>query len=143
MAVIFTALCLAATYGWLAGFVRQSNGNLAFQWHWQILLWALIGFVTTVYFWRKIWPPANQRDTTSKDIVLGTVVLAVPGLWWLIFPLRSLSGQHFWDVTKGLVAAALVLSFGAWMVVRLGKGFENDEAAVRPPGANRDEDPKP
>lgn len=127
MVVVGTALSLAVAYGWLAGFVRQPDGDLAFQWHWPILAWALIGLGSTVYFWRAIWPPQN-RTATRKDIVLGSVVAVLPGLWWLIFPLRSLSGQHAHEVTEGLIAAAIVLSFGAWMVFHLIRSFENEDA---------------
>ena len=129
---VFTALSLAGAYGWLAGFVRQPNGDLQFQWRWPVLLWVLVGFFSTAYFWMKIWPP-EDRAATRKGIVKGSIALLVPGLWWLLFPLRSLSGQHFWDVTKGLIAAAIVLSFGAWMVIRLGRGFEDDAAGDIPP----------
>ncbi len=128
MFVVFTALSLAGTYGWLAGFVRQPNGDLIFHWRWMVLLWAVIGFASTVYFWRKIWPPQN-RVATRKDILIGTLALLLPGLWWLIFPLRSISGENRWSVITGLAIAAAVLTFGAWMVTRLGKAFEADEAA--------------
>jgi hypothetical protein len=128
MVVVLTALSLAATYGWLAGFVRQPNGDLIFHWHWLVLLWAVIGFASTAFFWRKIWPPQN-RTATRKDIWIGTIVLLIPGLWWLIFPLRSISGENRWSVIAGLAIAAVVLSFGAWMVMRLGRAFEADEIA--------------
>lgn len=125
MVVIFTALSLAAAYGWLAGFVRQPNGDLTFQWRWLVLVWAVIGYAGTIFFWRKVWP--KNRDARRKDIVTGSLVLAVPGVWWLIFPLRSMSGQHFWQVVEGLAIAAAVLTFGAFMVIRLGRGFEADD----------------
>jgi hypothetical protein len=126
--VISTALSMAAAYGWLAGFARQPDGDLAFQWRWLILLWALIGFATTVYFWRKAWPLPGQPEATRKDIVQSSVVVILPGLWWLALPLRSLSGQHAHQVIEGLIAAAIVLSFGAFMVIRLGKGFEEEDS---------------
>lgn len=130
---VFTALSLAAAYGWLAGFVRQANGDLSFHWRWHVILWALVGLFSALYFWRKIWPPEGRPDATRKDIVKGSIALLLPGLWWLLLPLRSLSGQHLRDVTEGLVAAAIVLTFGAWMVIRLGKGFEDDAAGDLPP----------
>lgn len=130
---VFTALSLAVAYGWLAGFVRQPNGDLSFHWRWPVLLWALIGFFSTVYFWRKIWPPEGRPNAARKEIVKGSIALLLPGLWWLLFPLRSQSGQHLRDVTEGLIAAALVLTFGAWLVIRLGRGFEDDAAGDIPP----------
>jgi hypothetical protein len=123
------ALCLGLTYGWLAGFVRESDGNLTFHWQWMVLVWALIGIGSSIYFWRCIWPPPNRPEATRKQIVAGSIVLGVPGLWWLIFPLRSLSGQHFWQVMEGLTVAAIVLTLGAFMIIRLGKAFENDDEA--------------
>lgn len=127
MIVIACALALAAMYGWLACFDRQPDGSFNFHWQWIALLWIIIGLGTNFYFWRKIWPPAGHADATRKDIIIAAIVLAVPCLWWLTFPLRFLSGQHFWDVATGLVAAALVLSFGAWMVIKLIKAFEQSE----------------
>jgi hypothetical protein len=128
MAIWFMAFILAATYGWLAGFVRQPNGGLIFHWRWLVLIWACIGFVSTVYFWHKIWPSEN-RPATRKGAIEGTIALAVPGLWWLIFPLRSQSGQHLWEVIAGLTAAVVVLSFGAFLIFRLGRAFEDDKDA--------------
>lgn len=127
MITLSTALSLGLAYGWLAGFVRQPNGDLSFAWRWLVLPWALIGLGSTAYFWRKVWPPPRRPDATRKDIVKGSLALALPGLWWLLFPLRSLSGQHFWQVVEGLSIAAIVLTFGAFMVMRLGKAFEEDD----------------
>ena len=81
-------------------------------WRWPILIWVIIGLGSTIYFWHAIWPPQN-RTATRRQIVLGVIVVVLPGLWWLIFPLRSLSGQHAREVITGLIAAAIVLSFGA------------------------------
>lgn len=126
MIVISTAVSLAAAYGWLAGFVRQPDGDLVFHWRWLILLWTMIGLASTLYFWRKVWPIRDQARPRHMDIVKASIALCLPGVWWLIFPLRSLSGEHFRQVAEGLVAATLVLSFGAWMLILLAKGLEND-----------------
>jgi len=128
MVIVFTALSLAAMYGWLACFDRQPNGDFYFHWRWSALPWIFIGFGSNAYFWRKIWPPAGRAQATRKDIIKGSAALLLPCLWWLAFPLRFLSGQHFWDVVEGLVAAAAVLTFGAWMVTRLIKAFEQSDA---------------
>lgn len=128
MVSVSTAVSLAAAYGWLAGYVRQPNGDLNFHWRWMVLIWAFIGYISTVYFWHKIWPPGN-RASTRKGVIEGSVALALPGIWWLIFPLRAQSGQHLWQVLEGLSAAVLVLSFGAWMIFRLGRAFEDDKEA--------------
>jgi hypothetical protein len=141
--IVFTAVSLAVVYGWLAGFERMPGGSLTFHWRWVILPWALVGLVSGIYFWRKMWPPPNRPPVTRKDIIEGVIALVLPGVWWLIFPLRTLSGQHLWDVTKGLVAAAVVLSFGAWMIIRLGRGFEdsgnpNPDDQSHGPGTSND-----
>jgi FtsH-binding integral membrane protein len=128
MVIWFTALSLAVTYGWLAGFVRQADGDFTFHWRWMALTWAFIGLASTFYFWRKIWPPGNNA-ATRRGIIEGTFALALPGIWWLILPLRAQSGQHLWQVVEGLTAAILVLTFGAWMIFRLGKAFEDDKEA--------------
>ncbi|HEV2456452.1 MAG TPA: hypothetical protein VGY98_19470 [Verrucomicrobiae bacterium] len=128
MVSLSTAASLAVAYGWLAGFVRQADGDLTFHWRWLVPIWAFIGFASTIYFWRKIWP-AQNRMATRRGIANGAIALALPGIWWLIFPLRSQSGQHLWQVIEGLTAAALVLTFGAWMIIRLGKAFEDDKDA--------------
>jgi hypothetical protein len=88
MVGIFTALSLAATCGWLGGFVRQPDGDLSFHWRWMVVVWALIGLASSAYFWRKIWPP-GKGAATRRGIIEGTMALAVPGIWWLTFPLRS------------------------------------------------------
>lgn len=121
--IVSTALSLAVAYGWLAGFVRQADGDMTFHWRRLVLIWALIGYASTVYFWRKIWPPANLK-ATRIGIVLGVIAAALPGIWWLIFPLRSQSGAQLREVTEGLIAAAIVLAFGGWLIFRLGKVFE-------------------
>jgi hypothetical protein len=145
MVVISTALSLAAAYGWLACFDRQADGSFYFHWRGSALAWIVVGFASSFYFWRKVWPAGHRADATRKDIIAGSIVLAVPCLWWLTFPLRYLSGQHFWDVMTGLIAAALVLSFGAWMVTRLIKAFEQsdtaDLAAIKAEEQNADATP--
>ena len=125
--LIGTVLSLAIAYGWMASFERQPGGEMAFRWGWPTLVWCLIGTGSCLYFWRKIWPPDNRPPATRRDIIIGLTVLLLPCLWWLTFPLRFLSGQTFWDVSGGLVFAALVLCFGAWMVTRLVKAFEHTD----------------
>ena len=127
MIIVSTALSLMGAYGWLAGFARQPGGDFSFQWRWNTLLWAFIGFGTNAYFWRKVWPVTGRASATRKDIIKASAVLFLPCLWWITFPLRFLSGQHFWDVVIGLAAAATVLTFGAWMVIRLIKAFERSD----------------
>jgi hypothetical protein len=125
--IISTELSLAGMYGWLACFDRQLSGDVFFHWRWIGLVWAGIGYGSCWYFWHKIWPASETVTATRGDILKGSAVLAVPCLWWITFPLRFLSGQHFWDVLAGLVAAATVLSFGAWMMTRLIKAFERSD----------------
>jgi hypothetical protein len=127
MLIISTALSLAAAYGWLGCFDREAGGNLYFHWRWNGLFWVFIGFGSCLYFWRKVWPPENRLTVTRRSIVTGSVVLALPCIWWITFPLRFMSGQHFWDVVIGLAAAAMVLTFGAWMVTRLILAFERSD----------------
>jgi len=121
---IFTAVSIAAMYGWLGGFESQPDGNVNFHWRWGVLMWALVGVFSTIYFWGKVWPPEGHANATSKDVIKGTIVFAIPGLWWLAFPLRNHSGRHFWDVMSGLIVVFLVLTFGACMIFRLVKTFE-------------------
>ncbi len=143
MLTFFTALSLAVAYGWLAGFVRQSNGNLSFQWRWLIVAWVFIGIVSSVYFWHKIWPPENHPRASRKDKVKGSLALVLPGVWWLIFPLLSLSGQHGYAVVEGLIPVVIVLSYGAWMVTHLVKSFEKeDEFDLNSLNANPNDDEK-
>jgi hypothetical protein len=123
--VIGTVLSLGVSYGWMASFDRQAGGESAFRWNWAILAWILIGIGSSLYFWRQIWPPKERSQPTRKQIVLGSAVLVIPGLWWLTTPLWHLKGQTLRDVGGGLIAAVMVLSFGAWMVTRLIKAFEN------------------
>jgi hypothetical protein len=127
LVIISTVLSLAAAYGWLACFERQPGGDVYFRWRWNGLLWVFIGVVSSLYFWRKVWPPGDRPAATRREIIKGSILLGLPGLWWLTFPLRFLSGQHFWDVAVGLAAAAAVLTFGAWMVTRLIKAFESSD----------------
>ncbi len=126
MVIVATAASLAVAYGWLAGFVRQPDGGLTFHWRWQVLVWTVIGFLSTIYFWRKVWPK-NRPKGSRMDITKGAAVVLLPALWWLTFPLRSLSGEHFRQVMEGLIAAAIVLAFGALMLIRLARSFESDE----------------
>ena len=126
--VIGTVLSLAVAYGWMASFKRQPGGEMAFRWGWPTLVWCLIGTGSCLYFWRKIWPPDDRSRPARRDVIIGALVLLLPGLWWLTLPLRFLSGQTLTDVSGGLVVAALVLSFGAWVITRLVKAFEHTDA---------------
>ena len=126
--VIGTVLSLAIAYGWMASFERQPGGEMAFHWGWPTLVWCLIGTGSCLYFWRKIWPPDDRSRPTRRGILIGSLALLLPGLWWLTLPLRFLSGQTLKDVSGGLVVAALVLSFGALVVTRLVKAFEHTDA---------------
>ena len=72
MIIVSTALSLMAAYGWLAGFARQPGGDFSFQWRWNTLLWAFIGFGSNAYFWRKVWPVAGRTAATRKDIIKGS-----------------------------------------------------------------------
>lgn len=125
MVIVATAASLAIAYAWLAGFVRQPAGGLSFHWRWLMLPWAVAGFLSTIYFWRKVWPK-DRPNSSRTDLIKGSLVLVLPALWWLIFPLRSLSGEHFRQVMEGLIAAAAVLTFGALMLIRLGRALERD-----------------
>lgn len=128
-------------YGWLACFVRLPSGDFHFQWRWEGLLWVIVALLSSVYFWRKIWPPSGE--TTRNDKIKGSLALFVPCIWWLLLPLRFMSGQHFWDVMSGLIAAALVLTFGAWMVIHLIKAFEGSEGEDFNPDAVRNPETPP
>jgi len=125
--IIFTILSLAVADGWLASFERLPGGELLCRWCWATLIWGLTGGGTCLYFWRQIWPPPDSPPTTRKRIIIGSVVLLVPCVWWLTFPLRFLSGSDFRDVICGLIAAAIVLSFGAFMVIKLIRAFERSD----------------
>ena len=125
--VIATILSLATAYGWMASFDRQPGGDMASHWSWATAIWGLVGAASSIFFWRKIWPPKDRPPSTRGQIIAGSVVLLLPGLWWLTSPLWSLSRQTFRDVGTGLVAAAMVLTFGAWMVTRLIKAFESSD----------------
>jgi hypothetical protein len=126
--VIGTVFSLAVAYGWMASFERQPGGEMAFRWGWPTLVWCLIGIGSCLYFWRKIWPPDDRSRPKQPEIIIGSLVLLLPGLWWLTLPLRFLKGQTLRDVSSGLVVAALVLSFGAWIITRLVKAFEHTDA---------------
>ena len=126
--VIGTVLSLAIAYGWMASFERQPGGEMTFRWGWPTLVWCLIGTGSCLYFWRKIWPPDDRSRPTRREIIVGSLVLLLPSLWWLTLPLRFLKGQTLRDVGSGLVVAALVLSFGAWVLARLVKAFEHTDA---------------
>jgi peptidoglycan/LPS O-acetylase OafA/YrhL len=137
--IISTILSLATADGWLASFERLPGGEWSCRWRWATLVWGLIGGGTCFYFWRQIWPPQDYPAATRKRIIIGSTVLLLPCLWWLTFPLRFISGRDFRDVICGLIAAALVLSFGAGMVIKLIGAFERsdildleNEAATNP-----------
>jgi hypothetical protein len=127
--VISSALILATVFGWLACLVRTENGDIAFRWQWRALIWIAGGIGSTGYFWRQVWPVENGVRTLKQQIK-GWVVLAVPCVIWMSYPLWFISGRQLFDVGAGLALAATVLTGGGWMVFKLIKGFENDEAAA-------------
>lgn len=114
-------------YGWLAGFERQPDGAFRFHWRWPQIVWAVIGYLSTAYFWHKAWPAKHHSNATRKDIFKATIVFALPCLWWLTLPLRLDSGEHLKDVLAGIMAATIVLSMVGWMLFRLFKAFEDTD----------------
>ncbi|HVU09217.1 MAG TPA: hypothetical protein VHG89_11805 [Verrucomicrobiae bacterium] len=141
--VFFTIVFLAVAYGWLACLNRTANGDINFHWRWSALLWIAIGIVSPIYFWRQVWPVKNSGQNRRKRVVFGSFVLVAPWLWWMVYPLWFLSGKHFADVLTGLLAAAAVLSFGAWMVFKLIKGFAEEDAAQARADSNHAENSRP
>ena len=127
--VISSTLILATVFGWLGCLVRQTNGNVLFEWQWRALIWFAIGIGSTVYFWRQIWPAQNITRTAKRQIK-GWVVLAIPCVIWMAYPLWFISGRQLSDVFVGLMLAVVVLTGGGLMVYKLIRGFENDEAAA-------------
>jgi hypothetical protein len=127
--IVSTTLLMAAVFGWLACIDRKENGDLDFRWHWGASLWIAIGLGCTFYFWRQVWPQNDSPDGKRKRLIKGWAAFLIPSLIWMTYPLRFFSGKHFTDVLAGLTAAAIVLTFGGWMLSRLIKGFNKNEPA--------------
>lgn len=141
--IIFSsALLLAAVFGWLACVDRSADGVVAFHWQWRALLWIAAGLGCTVYFWRQAWPrPGESRS--PRQVIIGWVVLAIPCVMWMAYPLRFISGQQLLNVFIGLMLAATVLTGGGFMVFKLIKGFENDPDPAANPSNQPDREKKP
>lgn len=125
--IISTALSIAVMYGWLAGFETEADGGFRFHWCWPQIIWTVIGYLSTAYFWHKAWPAKRHAAAGRRDIFKATVVFAVPFLWWATLPLRLDSGPDLKDVITGVIAAVIVLSFVGWMLFRLFKAFEDTD----------------
>ena len=139
-----TALVFAAMFGWLACLQRMESGEVEFHWQRSAWLWIALGLVGPVYFWRQIWPGQTVSPAgAARRQIKGWAALLVPSLMWMAYPLRFISGQQRLNVGIGLGVAAMVLTFGGWMVFRLIKGFADEETppakmkpTIRPESAN-------
>lgn len=132
--VCSSAFLLAAVFGWLACVARSADGAVTFHWQWRALLWIAAGLGCTIYFWRQVWPAPGVSRSRRQEFA-GWVVLAVPCVLWMAYPLRFISGPQLLNVFIGLAVAATVLTGGGFMVRTLIRGFENDEATTADPVA--------
>jgi hypothetical protein len=124
---VLAAACLGAMYSWLACFMPSTEGSSHFHWRWMALLWIIIGVGSSTFFWHKIWPPSHYPAVSKNGIIKGIVALILPAIWWLAFPLRFWVGEHYWNIITAFVLVAMALSYGAWMITRLVKAFEQSD----------------
>ena len=111
----------------MASFDRSRVDETHDGWIWRSLLWGLVGGGTCMYFWAMVWPSKPVQGSARARTWRGWLVVSLPSLYWLSFPLHFKSGHDFSDVLTGLIAAGLILAFGAWMVIRLIKAFEHSD----------------
>src|ERR1700761_6162375 len=127
LVAILTALGLAVLYGALASLAQLPGGEVSFHWSWITLMWVVVGFGSTLYFWRKVWP-ANGVHPSHKAVFKGTLAFALPNLWWLTAPLRPHSDQFVWAEATAVIVPLMIVTYDELVVKRLFKGFENMDA---------------
>jgi len=143
--VIATILSLATAYGWMASFDRQPGGDMASHWSWATAIW--------VWSARRAAFSSGARSGRPRIARRPLAAKSSPVPWFCCcrpmvadFSLVVFITPNFRDVGTGLVAAAMVLTFGAWMVTRLIKAFESSDTRTWPmknPGIPRNQSPAP
>ncbi len=124
-----TALGLGTAFGALACLDWRSDGGLDFRWHWEALVWIAIGIATAIYFWRSVW----QVDAGGRRGGMGLSYALLIGatLGDVAYSLRSFPHEKIKDLYVGLGAAVLALSITGWLISRVIRGFEQNDAANR------------
>jgi len=129
IAVVSTVLGFAAVLGSAACLERGADQGLTFSWHWRALIWMALGAAAALRLWQLL--ERAQADGTGKaaaqlkrfcaGLMIGAVAV-------FVYPVLFVSSEHFNDVLTGLSLAAGVLTFVGWMISRVIKGFNEEDA---------------
>jgi hypothetical protein len=130
MAMVGTAVGFAAALGTMACLQRSAGNGLTLQWHWRAVLWMALGSAAAVRLWRLVWrAEAENTPRAKKSLKRFCVVLLASALVVFVYPIAFVSSEHFSDVLTGLSLATAVLTFVGWMIYRVARGSEENDAA--------------
>lgn len=109
-----------------AAALQAFRGGMSFEFSFYTLVAAVVGFAVFVAFWKLIL--AERKTIQTKVLLGGVIVILITGaIAGVLYPLRFVSSHEFPNLVKGLVAAALALSGGAFLLFRCKRFFDADE----------------
>jgi hypothetical protein len=94
-----------------ATMLRSTRAGFSFEFSWLAPLAFALGFGATMAFWRRAAQGRTLRWPSAGMLLLGGCVF--------LAPLRFVPKENLFNVISGLFCAAMVLSFGGFMIFRL------------------------
>jgi hypothetical protein len=110
----------------VAAALQAFRGGMSFEFSILTFLAAVFGFVAFVVFWKLLF--SERKNKRTRIYFAGvTVLLIAGGIAGVLYPLRFVSSHEFPNLVKGLIAATLALSGGAFLLFRCKRFFDADE----------------
>jgi hypothetical protein len=104
----------------------MNPANLSFHFSVGTLLSFLVGAAVGAGIWTIVSSDRHTRPTLGQR-VFGILVI-VGSVLGFLYPLRFLSHQRLIETLEGLTVVALVLSSAGFLLWRIGRFLESDEA---------------
>lgn len=124
-----SGLAFAFVVGSLAAARRSTGGSIYLQWHWSILIVAAVTFVWNSRLWKAIWQVQHEPTAKAKRrLAFHLGVLIVLGLGSFLYPLFFVQAGSRYEPIEGLLTAATFLGILGFLIHKLVKTFEKEDA---------------
>jgi len=104
--------------------LRSTPDGFVFQLSAATLAAGVAGALLTFGYWKLV-------VRSRRSARWGNVFLALAGSALFFYPLRFVSTRKLPDIAIGLFVAACAISFGAWLLYRVGQFLKADSATVK------------